>query len=145
MPFRTVGPGAQCDGSMGLSSLVRIIRGGSKVGLWGPHHVVDGHYFHLGQRYGTPSWLSRLWSPARAATPCDPTVVPPADYVELRSLGIAKEELEAELARSGPRRGEVDTPRPWPFRWPTSGETVVPPPLPEPDEQPKGQYLDIYA
>lgn len=101
-------------------------------------------------------WLSWMWRnvsllAARHAgsqgtcPPCDPTRVPPAYYVEIRSLQIAAEEPGEDDRR---RSASIDAgrePRPWPFRWP-SGPTasVEPAPVPAvPSPNDLGNYLDI--
>jgi len=78
---------------------------------------------------------------------CDPRVVPPAYYVELRALEIRKEETEAPDPGYPPSESPSHVLRPWPFRWPVpdveaDADAIEPSPMPE---QIKGQFLDIWA
>lgn len=81
------------------------------------------------------------------ASNTDPTIVPPAYYIELRALAIREEEIEASGSHCDRNESTQRAPlRPWPFRWPDSeaSDAAASAEVP-PQDQPKGRFLDIYA
>ncbi|MCG8406537.1 MAG: hypothetical protein MI923_15185 [Phycisphaerales bacterium] len=70
-------------------------------------------------------------------------LVTPVDYVELRALAIARQDIEGRVERSEGFGLGGRVLRLWPFRWPAHEPQVLPP---EPKQNPApevGHYVDI--
>lgn len=71
------------------------------------------------------------------------TLVTPADYVELRALALARQEIEVRVEPPPGFEPGSRILRLWPFRWPAhEPQALTPEPTPEPQPE-VGHYIDI--